>query len=154
MDLPCSVIEPIVMSCRLCAGGHIASNQVPAILISASGLKCDFALQLTLFDTFMAVHFRSSHDNLPDGFSSTFSPSVHHNRLTAHAERSGLTTPPEQRCRYFAAVSYLLLYHLEYSMLEINHSSLTSRHNERSRSVVAPSRQGGISPPSLSQNRT
>ena len=71
-DIPCSVIKPNFKSCRLYNGGHIASKQVSAMLISTSSAKCDFALQLMRFVTSSAIHLHSSLKVIPDEFSSPF----------------------------------------------------------------------------------
>jgi len=93
----------------------MASNQVTAILISASFARCDFAQQLRGFATSSAIHFHSSLKSIPDGCSA-FSQNVHHSNLAVFAALGGLATPPEQRYRYFDQL-ITGLYHLNYNML-------------------------------------
>jgi len=45
-EIPCSAVKPNLPSPHLYAGGRTASRQVPAVLVSASFAKCDFARQL------------------------------------------------------------------------------------------------------------
>src|SRR3990170_2460844 len=56
-DIPCSVLKPNFKSCRLYNGGHIASEQVSAMLVSASFAQCDFARQLMRFRYFFSDSF-------------------------------------------------------------------------------------------------
>ena len=56
-DIPCSIIKPNFKSCRLYNGGHIASKQVSAMLVSASLAQCDFARQLMRFRYFFSDSF-------------------------------------------------------------------------------------------------
>jgi hypothetical protein len=99
-EIPSSVSEPGIRSCRLCDGGHMASNQVTAILVSTSAARCDFARQLCGFVTSSAIHLHSSPNPSPDGCTA-FSQYVHYSSFTAFAALGGLITPPEQRYRYF-----------------------------------------------------
>ncbi len=70
-DIPCSVIKPNFKSCHLYNGGHIASKQVSAMLVSTSSAQCDFALQLSDFVTSSAIHLHSPLKVTPD---ESFSP--------------------------------------------------------------------------------
>lgn len=75
-EIPCSTIKPNFKSCRLYNGGHIASTQVSAMLVSLHpshntilpDYSCDFV-------TSSAIHLHSSLKVIPDGlfFSHLFS---------------------------------------------------------------------------------
>ena len=127
-EIPSSVIEPRFKSCRLYNGGHMASNQVTAILFSASFAKCDFAQQLCDFVTSSAIHLHSSLKSIPDGCSA-FSQSVHHSSFTAFAALGGLITPPEQRYRYFSLNLWPVSSHLQH-ILALQLTKI-SRHKQR-----------------------
>ena len=127
-EIPSSVIEPRFKSCRLYNGGHMANNQVIAILFSASFAKCDFAQQLCVFVTSSAIHLHSSLKSIPDGCSA-FSQSVHHSSFTAFAALGGLITPPEQRYRYFSLNFWPVSSHLQH-ILAIQLTKI-SRHKQR-----------------------
>ena len=131
-EIPSSVIEPRFKSCRLYNGGHMASNQVTAILFSASFATCDFAQQLCDFVTSSAIHLHSSLKSIPDGYSA-FSQSVHHSSFTAFAALGGLITPPEQRYRYFSLNLWPVSSHLQH-ILAIQLTKI-SRHKQRRRAA-------------------
>lgn len=68
-EIPCSTIEPNFKSCRLYNGGHIASKQVSAMLVSLhpshNAILPDY---LCDFVTSSAIHLHSSLKVIPDGF--------------------------------------------------------------------------------------
>ena len=74
------------------------------ILVSIPSPRVDF-LHEWRFDTSSAIPFQSPLYYSPDCFISLFSY-VHYSGITSFAAKSGLTTPPAQRCRYFAILSY------------------------------------------------
>jgi hypothetical protein len=108
----------------------MASNQVTAILFSASFAKCGFAQQLCDFVTSSAIHLHSSLKSIPDGCTA-FSQSVHHSSFTAFAALGGLITPPEQRYRYFSLNFWPVSSHLQH-ILAIQLTKI-SRHKQRRR---------------------
>jgi len=116
----------------------MASNQVTAILFSASFAKCDFAQQLCDFVTSSAIHLHSSLKSIPDGYSA-FSQSVHHSSFTAFAALGGLITPPEQRYRYFSLNLWPVSSHLQH-ILAIQLTKI-SRHKQSRKAAKASSRQ-------------
>jgi hypothetical protein len=112
----------------------MASNQVTAILFSASFAKCDFAQQLCDFVTSSAIHLHSSLKSIPDGYSA-FSQSVHHSSFTAFAALGGLITPPEQRYRYCSLNLWPVSSHLQH-ILAIQLTKI-SRHKQSRRDLSA-----------------
>jgi hypothetical protein len=114
----------------------MASNQVTAILFSASFAKCDFAQQLSDFVTSSAIHLHSSLKSIPDGCTA-FSQSVHHSSFTAFAALGGLITPPEQRYRYFSLDFWPVSSHLQH-ILALQLTKI-SRHKQRRKEIVVRS---------------
>lgn len=59
-DLPSSLLKPMSGSCRLHNGGHTASKQVTAVLITLPSQKVLLPTTYRGFVTSMAIHFHSS----------------------------------------------------------------------------------------------
>ena len=102
--LPSSVIKPAIESCRLNTGGGITNKP-------GARYTCLYPLCTGRFSPRVAFRYFIS-----DSFSVTsllltwlfyIAFSLFHSSLsTPFAAKSGLTTPPAQRCRYFAILSY------------------------------------------------
>ena len=101
--LPSSVTKPVIESCRLYTDGGITSKPGARYACLYTLSWYDFLHKVT-FDNSSAIPLQSPLYYLPDYFISLFSY-VHYSRITPFAAKSGLTTPPAQRCRYFAVIS-------------------------------------------------
>ena len=104
MALPSSLTKPSVGSCRLYTDGDMTSKQVAVMLVPYSLARVGF-LHKVCFDTSSTIPLRSPPNRLPDCIPA-FSLNVHHKQFTPFAAKSGLTTPPAQRCRYLTISSH------------------------------------------------
>jgi hypothetical protein len=129
-EIPSSVSEPGIRSCRLYDGGHVTGNQVTVTLVSTSAARCDFAQQLCGFVTSSAIHLHSSPNPIPDGCTA-FSQHVHHSSFTAFAALGGLITPPEQRYRYFNHSLRTVCIISNTACHSLFDKTVTSRHKQR-----------------------
>jgi hypothetical protein len=81
----------------------MTSKQVAVMLVPYSFARVGF-LHKVRFDTSSTIPLRSPPNRLPDCLTA-FSLNVHHKQFTPFAAKSGLTTPPAQRCRYLTISS-------------------------------------------------
>jgi len=82
----------------------MTSKEVAVMLVPYSFARVGF-LHKVSFDTSSTIPLRSPPNRLPDRLPA-FSLNVHHKQFTPFAAKSGLTTPPVQRCRYLTISSH------------------------------------------------
>ena len=130
MALPSSVSKPAIKSCRLYTVGDITSKSGVCYALSLPQIQRAVSsnrLLSILLQRFLFSHLSITYLTILLAFSLT----VHYSRITPFAAKSGLTTPPAQRCRYFAILSYSTvasssLQHVQLSRTELHGTSKES----------------------------